>query len=335
MSQAPRAHFKELTLVQLKSFAVVCRTHSYAAAARELLLTTPAVWEQMQGLERHYGRPLLIRRGNGILPTLDGQQLLDMITPLLAGLDSTREILQHRSGALPSVITVATNLRVLAEEISRGLARFQSDYPAIRLRLFFTGNDVDERVARGEADVGFTLQPGPDIPCSPAVVYEPAGEVDYLLVAPARHPLTKSRSLQLGHIAEYPLVVGEEGAYSRRRVQEVLHRHNLTQNIRVVVETSSDEYTLSCVRSGLGIGITIGTGKGPLYQGLAARPLRRWFGTARLGFLWKRGAYESNLQRQLATMIKRIVLEGAKKETRRGVVGVKPMATASPPVAKS
>src|SRR5262245_33782287 len=67
MVRLPRRHYKDLTLAQLRSFSVVCRTKSYAAAARELLLTSPAVWEQMQGLERHYGRPLLVRRGNGIV----------------------------------------------------------------------------------------------------------------------------------------------------------------------------------------------------------------------------------------------------------------------------
>jgi DNA-binding transcriptional LysR family regulator len=234
--------------------------------------------------------------------------LLDMVRPLLAGLDSTREVVQQRGGAMPGVITVATNLRVLAEEISRALAEFQNARPAIRLRLIYTGNDVDELLVSGDADVGFTLEPGPDIPCSPAVIYEAAGEVDYLLVAPARHPLLKARSLKLSRIAEHPLVLGETAAYSRRRVEEVLHRHDLAHSVRVVVETSSDEYTLSCVRAGLGVGITIGTGRGPLYQGLGVRSLRRWFGTARLGFLWKRGAYDAVAQRELARAIKRVVV---------------------------
>src|SRR5688572_2206521 len=135
MPKASRGHFKDLTLAQLKSFAVVCRTRSYAAAARELLLTSPAVWEQMQGLERHYACRLLVRRGNGIAPTAEGEQLLELLRPLLAGLDSTRNVLQQRGGALPQTISVATNLRVLAEEISKALALFQRDHPAIRLRL--------------------------------------------------------------------------------------------------------------------------------------------------------------------------------------------------------
>jgi DNA-binding transcriptional LysR family regulator len=304
MPYRQRRSYKELTLAQLRSFSVVCRAGSYAAAARELMLTSPAVWEQMHGLERHYGCRLLKRHGNGVAPTPEGEQLLEMIRPPLAGIDSARDALRQQGGALPATLTVATNLRVLAEEVCRGLRRFQQSYPAIQMHLVFTGNDVDQRVARGEADIGFTLEPGPDNSCMAAVQYEPAGEVDYLLVVPRRHPLLRARALQLRQIARHPLVLGEAAAYSRRRVQEVLHRNNLTEAVKIAVETSSDEYTLACVRAGLGLGIMVGSGRGPLYGGLGVRSLSRRFGTARLGFVWRRGAHLPDVHRQLARAIK-------------------------------
>jgi DNA-binding transcriptional LysR family regulator len=78
----------------------------------------------------------------------------------------------------------------------------------------------------------------------------------------------------------------------------------LQSSVRIAVETSSDEYTLACVRAGMGIGITIGAGRGPLFGGLAVRSLRRWLGTARLGFVWRRGAIISPAQRELADAIR-------------------------------
>jgi DNA-binding transcriptional LysR family regulator len=307
MADPARRGYKDLSLAQLRSFCTVCRRGGYAAAARELFLTSPAVWEQVQALERHYGRRLLERHGNVIRPTADGEHLLGMVRPLLAGLESTREVLHQQGGALPERLTVATNLRVLAEEVSRGLRRFQRRYPQIRLHVVYTGNDVEQRVQGGEADVGLTLDPGPDTPLSTAVVYEAAGEVDYLLVTPPRHPLLRRRALHLGQIVQHPLVLGEPMAYSRRRVQEILHRHDLTGELCVAVETSSDEYTLSCVRAGLGVGITVGSGRGHFYRGLGVRSLRRWFGTARLGFLWRRGAHVPPAPRELARAIRACV----------------------------
>src|SRR5439155_9258256 len=96
----------------------------YAAAARVLLLTSPAVWEQMQALERHYGVRLLERHGGGVRPTAQGERLLELIGPCLAGLDSTRDVLQQGDGVAPRQLTLVTNLRVLAEEVSRAVRRF-------------------------------------------------------------------------------------------------------------------------------------------------------------------------------------------------------------------
>src|SRR3954464_9225481 len=101
MASGKRRVYKEPSLARLRSFCVVCRRGGYASAARELLLTSPAVWEQMQALESYYGVDLLERHGPGGRPTVHGQRLLELIRPLLAGMDSTREFLQQEDGAVP------------------------------------------------------------------------------------------------------------------------------------------------------------------------------------------------------------------------------------------
>jgi DNA-binding transcriptional LysR family regulator len=268
------------------------------------MLTSPAVWEQMQGLEHHYGMKLLERAGPGVRATVHGRRLLELIRPLLAGIDSTREVLQQDDGTFPRQLVLVTNLRVLVEEISSAMRAFQRSYPAIRLAVHYTGSDeVEPRVLEGKADVALTLEPEPTDLTSAETVYEPAAKLDYLLITPPRHDLGRAEALHLHEIAKHPLVLGEPRAYSRRRVQEVFHRHDLANGLNIAVETSSDEYTISCVRSGMGIGITLGTPRGRLYQGLKVRSLRRWFGMARIGFLWKGGIHVPLIQREFAREI--------------------------------
>src|SRR4051794_24852466 len=198
MTARKRRSYKEPSLAQLRSFCAVCRSGGYAAAARELLVTSPAVWEQMQGLEAYYGVVLLERHGPGVRPTVHGQRLLELIRPLLAGMDTTREVLQQEGGALPRQLTLVTNLRVLVEEISRALCAFQKMYPAVRLCVNYTGiEQVEPLVLDGRADVALTLEPGPDRRPEGGTTYEPAGELDYCLVTPSRHPLVRTRAFQL------------------------------------------------------------------------------------------------------------------------------------------
>ena len=182
---------------------------------------------------------------------------------------------------------------------------FQRRHPAIRLAVHYTGSDeVEPRVLEGKADVAFTLEPEPSHPSSAETVYEPAAKLDYLLITPRRHDLGRAEALHLHEIAKHALVLGEPGAYSRRSVQEVFYRYDLAKELNIAVETSSDEYTISCVRSGMGIGITMGTARGRLYQGLKTRSLRRWFGMAGVGFLWQGGVHVPLLQREFANEIR-------------------------------
>src|SRR5262245_48390689 len=144
MPEAKRRPYKELSLVQLRSFCAVCDRRSYAAAARALLLTSPAVWEQVRGLERHYGARLFDRDGSGVRPTVQGERLLALVRPHLAGLEAMRDVLQQEDGADPLWLTLVTNLRLLAEEISRAARRFRARHSGTRLRLIYTGIDEVE-----------------------------------------------------------------------------------------------------------------------------------------------------------------------------------------------
>jgi DNA-binding transcriptional LysR family regulator len=56
----------QLAVQQLRSFCVVFEKQSYAAAASELGLAVPTVWEQVRTLEKRYQTVLFARRGRRI-----------------------------------------------------------------------------------------------------------------------------------------------------------------------------------------------------------------------------------------------------------------------------
>jgi DNA-binding transcriptional LysR family regulator len=289
MSRLTRQAYKDLTLQQLKSFSEVCRKGSYASAARTLVLSSPTVWEQMKGLEQHYGVPLFKRDGKGVRPTPEAERLLTLVEPHLAALEAAREILHQESGVMPRQITVVTNLRVLAAEISRGMRVLQEMHEDVRLRMIFAREEEMKQILlAGEADFGLGLEPPGGGPPETAVEYEWAGELGFLLLTLPDHPLARSRSLHLHDVARQPLIVTDR-TFSRHRVEEVFRRHQLRDVMHVAVETSSDEYTAFCVRAGMGVGIALGVPHGLLYSDLAVRSLKRWFGSFRTGVLIRRG----------------------------------------------
>jgi DNA-binding transcriptional LysR family regulator len=229
--------------------------------------------------------------------------LLDLTRPSISGLDAARDILRQEIGAWPDSMTLVTSLRVFAAEISDGMSRFRREHPEIRLRLtYLRDGDLMDSVLQGKTDVAVTLEPGPT-GLAPGLVHEIVGQVDYLLVTPADHPLARKARLRLLDVARYPLVLGDELTYSRRRVQEVFHRHHLLEAMQIAVQANSDEYSTHCVRAGMGVGITIGLPNAWLYRGLYVRSLRHWFGTARLSFVWKQGADPAPAPLELARFV--------------------------------
>jgi molybdate transport repressor ModE-like protein len=300
-----RQPYKDLSLSQLRGFCAVCRLGSYAEAARQQGLSTSTVWEQMRGLERQFEATLLESRGGTVRPTAEGRHLLEMVQPLLAGLESSKEVLRQQRGRLPEALTLVSGMRMLMEEVGHALAEFRKRYPAVRLRvLYVEDREIESLIERGEADVGLMLEPGPGRPARAAVSHEPAYELEYVLVTPPGHPLLQKRGLRLGDLVRQPLVVGAPGTSSRRRIEEVLHRHQLLGELRVAVETNSAALTFAYVRAGAGVGITAGNRRGFLCEGLGIRLLREWFGAARYVFVWPRGARVAPVQRQLTDLIR-------------------------------
>src|SRR5262249_21234730 len=247
-----RRSYKQITLAQLRSFCEVCRQHGFAPAARAWHLSSPAVWEQVQPLERQLNVKLFQRHKSGVAATSAGKRTLEMIQPLLDGLDSAGKVLREEEGTAPDEIRLVSGIRMLQEEVASGLIQFQKQYPTVRLLLLHPQEeDLDLLVDKGVADLGLTFDPGPAHRPPPTIVHEHAYELDYHLVMLPDHPLAKKPRLQLRDLVRYPLILNRPEDYSRQRFDALLHEEGLRTKLRVAAETSTASVSLCCVRAGL------------------------------------------------------------------------------------
>ena len=293
-----------LSTSQIRTFCMVFERKSYAATARSIGLSTSAVWDQVKEIERQYGVRLFERNGRQVSPTPAADRLVELLRPLLACLDSTREIMLQQDESWTGQITIATGIRMLIEEIGVALRVFQKNRPGISLNIRqSSGHDVESLVASGEVDMALTLEPGPGF-TGETVTLEPAYDIDYLLIAPGRHALGRKKRIQPADLTEYPLVLPHGGSYSRHLVDQMLHRHNLSSSVRIAVEAANSAFTAACVRAGLGIGVIAGQADGPLCKGLVVHSLDKWLGRARIVFVRRRGAHLSPILRELSDTIR-------------------------------
>jgi DNA-binding transcriptional LysR family regulator len=297
--------YKDTTLQQLRTFLVVVEKESFTAAADLVRLSTTTVWEQVRALEAQYDVPLVRRRGRRVVPTPEGQRLAEMLTDVLAALDSTKGVLKQESGRPPEQLTIVCAVRMFLDELCGAIATFHARYPEIRLNLLQSGtDDIAPLVARGEVDLAVTSEPSARDSVDGKVDFEFAYDSEFLLVLPPKHPLARKRRLELVDILRYPLIIGHRQTHIRQRVDEVLHKMGLLDEMRVAVETGTGAFTIQCVRAGMGIGISGGNPRGMLTEGLAVRSLRPWFGDFRTVFIWRRGAHRPPIVQELAQCIR-------------------------------
>lgn len=142
-------------LNSLNAFLVVARHLSYAAAARDLGVSTSALSQSVRQLEERVGVPLLIRTSRSVALTDAGRRLLDNAGPAVEqALEALKHVKAQRgevTGRIRLTVPSAAVTLILAELIPRFLAK----YPKVEVEAH-----VDDRLVNsvaGEFDAGIRL----------------------------------------------------------------------------------------------------------------------------------------------------------------------------------
>lgn len=248
--------YKDIQLPQLRSFCVAATEGNFTAAAKALGLSAPTVWQQVRALERQLKTTLLRRRGRAVELTPEGRVLLDLVQPHVSGLDSLEALFVARQALVPRQLTVTAIPYLTSAHLLEPVREFGAALPDVRLRLqvcvWF--EEVARLVEQGQADLGVLFYDR-DAPRSPHLDYERLFDLQFALLTPPGHPLTRKRRLTPQDLVQYPLIVPPEGAYARRTLDQLLRRHNLTEQAHVVMETALLEIIRKYVAAGLGIAL--------------------------------------------------------------------------------
>lgn len=279
------ARSADLHIQQLHTFRDVYQEGGYAAASRLSSLSVPTIWQHIRAVEKQYGVPLFEKVGRGVRPTAAADRLYTALDELLVGLESTFELVAADDSQSGS-ITLVSGMRMMMEDLASPLAEFRKRFRNSLLIRHGNNRRAEELLASGEADIGLSLEPGLEQK-SPMIHYEPAYLVDFLAVAPKRHPFWKSKTTTLREIVTHDLVVTAPGTHGRDALEQALYRERLSANI--AVETDNSGFTIACVQAGMGLGILAGREDGLLCRGLVTRPLRRQLGHRQIVIMWRKG----------------------------------------------
>ena len=199
-----------MNLRQLRTFATIAESGSFAGAARQLNLSQPALSRQIQGLEVEWGVSLFERVGHRVRLTSSGEGLLRQSRELLAQSEALTERAKSLNAGESGILRVAATPQVLENLVARFIPRYRELHPAVELHLLESGGaELHEFLDRGDAHL--VLDFAGDRRFTGLLLYP----MHLIAVMPASHTLGRRTKLEMTSLADHPLLILKGGFGSR------------------------------------------------------------------------------------------------------------------------
>jgi DNA-binding transcriptional LysR family regulator len=240
---------RHATLHQLKIFDTLARRMSFARAAEELHLTSPALSIQVKQLAEAVGAPLYEQIGKKLHLTESGRVLAAASRDVFERLERLDMELADLKGLKQGSLRLAviTGAKYLIPGL---LGAFCERHPGIDVSLKVTNRErLLERLAGNLDDLYVLGQP----PEGLALNTVPFMENPLVVVARSDHPLARKKRITPAALADEYFLVREEGSGTRITSDRFFAGHGVKLKARM--ELGSVEAIKQAVVAGLGMAV--------------------------------------------------------------------------------
>ncbi|MET0497184.1 MAG: LysR family transcriptional regulator [Steroidobacteraceae bacterium] len=268
-----------VSLRQMRVFAMVARHLSFTRAARELHLTQPAVSQQIKLLESQVGLPLFEHVRRSVHLTAAGTELLKYTSQVLELVRTAGEVLESIRGVRRGVLKLGA-VSTAKYFVPRLLSAFAPDHPDITVK-FAVGNrgEIVRQLATNEVDLVIMGRPPREL----ETIAEPFAPHPLGIIAAPDHPLAQRRRLRLKQLANESFLIREEGSGTRATMEHVFRERDAS--FRTSMEVSSNETIKQAVMAGMGIsflsmhtvGLELQAGKLVALDVVGLPIMRQWY----------------------------------------------------------
>jgi DNA-binding transcriptional LysR family regulator len=244
----------EMSLQQLRMLREVANRQTIAAAAESLGYTASAVSQQLSGLEKVTGVPVLERVGRNVRLTDAGRELVRHADDLLAGMEAAQVAVERLSGEVRGDLKVTVYESVAATLLIPLLDRLARKHPDLTLRTRQLDPDFAmESLVTGDIDLAFAIDyPHSPAPRRPGLTRFNLLDDQFHLVVADDDPLT-ARRVRLTDLADRAFVSSPAGLSCGRCVIAACRDAGFEPDL--VHEVDDYPTTLHLVRAGQGVAL--------------------------------------------------------------------------------
>jgi DNA-binding transcriptional LysR family regulator len=235
---------------RIRVFRAVAQHLNFSRAAEELLLTQPAVTQQIKALEDELGVSLFDRGGGRIALTPGGAALLPFTEQIKTLGEEAVTAVASAYGQEAGELGVGASQTIGQYLLPTFIAGFRRAHPKVRITAC-SGNTDAMLEALLTKNIQIALIEGPEQ--RKDLHIEPFMEDHMVLVVPASHEWA-GHEIAAADLKAQPLLVREYGSGSRRIVEQALGTVGIkTKELTISMELDSTEGLLTAVEAGLGV----------------------------------------------------------------------------------
>jgi DNA-binding transcriptional LysR family regulator len=232
----------------LRTFIAVEKHLNFTRAAKELLLSQPAVSRQISQLEESLEVALFEQIGKTVFITDAGRTLAREARHILGSIERTKEAVRaYRTSVLGSLRIGASTTPGLYL-LPKPLRLFRQRFPSIDLRFTVQNSEaIGQMLVENELDIGFVGGPL----SNPSLAIEPLAKDEVVCFASPTNPLTKKSRITQKSLSNETWIMRERGSATRELLETWLDSNG--GNLLKTIEIHSSEEAKLLVDAGVGI----------------------------------------------------------------------------------
>lgn len=240
-----------MELRQLRTFQAIAETRSFTKAAQRVHLTQAAVSAQIKGLETETGTPLFARINKKVYLTEAGEVLLRRVERILREHDDALYDLAELGQAGRGRLRLGTASTMASHHpLPQILSEIKREHPLAQVTVLRgTSDEIVAKILAGDLDLGLV-----SLPVDSSDIRTDLLLRDQLVaIVPPDHRFAGQRNVSAAHLAAEPLIVGEEGGNTRRKIDLFFEKAGL--HPKIIMELGSMAGLKKMVEHGLGVSI--------------------------------------------------------------------------------
>lgn len=237
-----------MDLMKLRYFYITAKLENMSLAAKELLISQPALSKAIATLESELKMDLFNRNGKRITLNDNGQFLYKRLERIFAEVRDLERAVEERHEKGSGELSIVTTLPYTFTNL---IDLFFNEYPKVKYRQVpLSRENVLQFIENGKYDICITTENV----THPNVEWMPLFEEEIFLTVPTSFVEAQQNTIELSKLGNLPFVGLTSGYSFRQLTDQFCQSVNYTPNYQIEVEEATA--ILQFVKSGRGVSFT-------------------------------------------------------------------------------